>query len=157
MKALRKVVLGIGVAVLLVALHTGIARANLLINGGFETGDFTGWTLAGDQSWTSVSTAGNFAVAPQSGTYFAAFAGVSQAGGGNGDAILSQTLTTASGQSYNVHFWMASDGGTPNDFWVKWNGTTLLSLVNMNAQPWTSYNYTITGTGTDTLTFGIYK
>jgi hypothetical protein len=32
----------------------GAAQANIVTNPGFETGDFTGWTLSGDTSFTFV-------------------------------------------------------------------------------------------------------
>jgi hypothetical protein len=41
----------------------GLVRANLVVNGGFETGNFTGWTLTNGQ-YTYV-TSGN----PYDGTY----------------------------------------------------------------------------------------
>src|SRR5258707_4542450 len=37
---------------------------NLVVNCGFETGDFTGWTRSGDQGFTSIDT-----VSAHSGTY----------------------------------------------------------------------------------------
>jgi hypothetical protein len=46
------VVLGIAMA----GLVMGGAKANLLVNGSFETGDFTGWTEDGNFSFTSVTS-----------------------------------------------------------------------------------------------------
>ena len=42
-------------AVLLIAFACH-ASANLVTNGGFETGDFTGWTQSGNTGFTSVSS-----------------------------------------------------------------------------------------------------
>ena len=33
----------------------GAAQANIVTNPGFETGDFTGWTLSGDTTFTSLT------------------------------------------------------------------------------------------------------
>ena len=68
------------------------------------------------------------------------------------DATLSQAIQTTAGQHYTLTFWLANAGGGPNDFTVKWNGTTLLSLVNAPAQGYTQYTFDVVGTaGTSQL------
>ena len=42
------------VALVLATFFAGAAQANIVTNPGFETGDFTGWTLSGDTSFTFV-------------------------------------------------------------------------------------------------------
>ena len=44
---LRSFAYGILISASVVAASTGIANANLLVNGSFESGDFTGWTYTG--------------------------------------------------------------------------------------------------------------
>src|SRR5690349_9695104 len=44
---LRSFAYGIFLSASVVAASTGIASANLLVNGGFEDGNFNGWTYSG--------------------------------------------------------------------------------------------------------------
>ena len=107
-----------------------LAADNLIANPGFETGDFTGWTLAGPvEDNTFVSTAGWNEWLPHSGDYFAALGAVGS------DVFLSQDLATTAGQSYTIRFFLGSDGETPNDFTALWNGSTLLSLTDEPETP----------------------
>ena len=53
-------------ASVIVMLESGSAKADLVVNGGFETGDFTGWTLNGHNTLNFVSSEN-----PHSGTYSA--------------------------------------------------------------------------------------
>ena len=46
------------VAVLLVVLMTGVAHAAGFVNGGFENGTFTGWTLGGNAADSAIVTPG---------------------------------------------------------------------------------------------------
>jgi hypothetical protein len=115
------------------------AHANLLTNPGFETGDFTGWTLSGNTGFTGVSTG-----TAHSGT-FAAFLGAV----GSLD-FLSQTVPTTPGQSYAISFWLLSDGGTPNEFDVEFGGVTLFDQHNIPQQGYTLH--TVVGTATAATT-----
>jgi hypothetical protein len=109
----------------------------LVTNGGFETGNFSGWTLAGNTSGTAVST--NPAQA-QSGSDAALL------GPFGSDGTLSQTLSTVAGAQYTFSWWLASDPGTPNDFSVSWDGHQLVSETNIPAQPYVQSSYTVTAT-----------
>ena len=51
-----------------------VRAANIVANGDFETGDFTGWTLTGPQTFTAVDT-----LAPHTGTFGAYFGEASSA------------------------------------------------------------------------------
>ena len=68
------------------------ACANLVQNPGFETGDFTGWTVSGDIS--------AFAGGAHSDTYSASFDGAISAGS------LDQTIATTPGDVYDISFWL---------------------------------------------------
>jgi hypothetical protein len=139
------------------SLALGLATAALLasaplragvINGGFETGDFTGWTQFGDTSFTGVD-----GFAPHSGN-FAAFFGPIDTGG------ISQTLTTVAGTAYNIQFWMQNEGdvngdNSPNSFAVNWDGGAAeITLINAGAFGYTLYAFNAIATSATTdLTF----
>ena len=74
------------------------ANADLVVNGGFETGDFTGWTTSIDPTFDGVDTA-----APHDGNFAAFFGNVS------GISTISQTLATAAGTLYHIEFWLQSE------------------------------------------------
>ena len=71
---------------------------SMVQNGGFETGDFTGWTLT-DDIYSFVDNGSVSGITPYSGSYFAAL-GQSGALG-----YLSQTLSTVSNQVYLISLW----------------------------------------------------
>jgi hypothetical protein len=118
-------------------------QTNLVVNGGFETGDFTGWTIGSYQpDQTNITTNA------EAGQYAAAL------GPAGGDGSLSQNIPTTAGQQYTLTFWLANMSTATDEFSAKWNGTTIFSLVNAPAQPYTEYTFTVTGTaGSSTLEF----
>jgi hypothetical protein len=121
---------------------------SLVLNGGFETGDFTGWTLAGDGAPYNFADNGTY-VTPHSGNYAAAL-------GENGStATLSQSLSTVAGQKYLLSFWLdnAVAGSSQNreQFSASWNGTTLYSRNNPPVFGWTDVQFVVTATGASTI------
>jgi hypothetical protein len=125
-----------------------LAGGNLVANPGFETGDFTGWTLTGvneDATHnTVVEPAGFNSWLPHSGSFFAAL------GASGSDSMLSQTIATTVGQTYTFSWFLGSDGSTPSDFSAFWNGSTILSLVDAPATPGYSH-------GTSTASYAFYS
>jgi hypothetical protein len=132
-------------ALLLVA--TGPARAQeLVVNGGFETGDFTGWTQSGNTGATGVDDSN-----PHSGRYAAYLGPVGSEG------FLSQNLTTVAGGTYTLSYWLANDGGTPSSFRAIINGADLAGsgLTDPSGFAYTQYAFDFVATGTATsLSFG---
>ena len=136
-----------------VQVVTGSVRVgqSLVQNGGFEAGNFTGWTQSGNTAFTSV-TSGNSSFV-HSGTYGAELGPSSSLG------YLSQTLTTSPGQAYLLSFWLSNPQAGSSQhyeqFQASWNGTTVTNLVNPGVLGWTAFNYIVTATGTSTvLQFG---
>ena len=123
---------------------------NLVQNGGFETGDFTDWSLSGNLGYTNV---GNNPNAAHTGSYAA------QLGAVGSDDFMSQTLSTTAGTNYTLSFWhiYSSGAGPTGDFAVQWNGSDVFGPVASTNPPsplvWTEYSVSLTGTGSDTLTF----
>ena len=116
----------------------------LVQNGGFETGDFTSWTLTGTGNPDNfVDNGTSWSIAPHLGTYFALL------GQPGGLAYLSQTLPTSTGQTYLLSCSLNSpDGQVPNEFNVTWNGATYFDQVSLPASTgWTNLLFLVTATG----------
>jgi ribosomal protein L6P/L9E len=109
---------------------------NLVVNGGFETGDFTGWTIGSYEPDQTIITTNS-----EAGTYAAAL------GPAGADGSLSQIIPTTAGQQYTLTFWLANMSSGPDDFTAKWNGNAVLALVSAPAQGYTEYTFTVTATG----------
>jgi hypothetical protein len=125
----------------------------LVQNGGFETGDWTGWTLSSD-GYSLVDSSSISRISPHSGTYLAAL------GAEGSPGMLSQTLQTVASRSYLLSLWLNSPtvrgGNTPNEFSVSWNGNTLFDQVNIPPiSGWTNLQFIVTAAGSSTvLQFG---
>jgi len=123
------------------------ARANLILNSGFESGDFTSWTTTSSPSGSFFFVAGH----AHSGSSAAWFGGL-----GRTDDRVSETFDTVAGQEYVLDFWLGHGlTDRQNDFNVSWGTTTLLHLVNAPKFGYRHYSFTETAVGSSTtLTFG---
>lgn len=139
-------------AVALLSFGTAVfASTAQVTNGGFETGDFTGWTQFGDTTFNGVCNASNCPLGetPFAGTYSAFFGPVGDTGG------ISQSISTVVGDQYTVEFWLALPAsGTPNSFSATF-GTGGFSFTNFPGSfQWSLFEFTGTATSTSTtLTF----
>lgn len=149
------------IALLLGVTHIG-AQGNILVNGDFETGNFSGWNELGSVGGAQVLVNGNDV---ESGSYAAdillpaaqtnpLLASQFQFGG-------SQLPTTA-GQTYLLTFWYAVSLGTvpANNvlFDARWNLDSLFSTTTQSSwgqvgTSYTEFSTLVTGGGSDNLIF----
>lgn len=136
-------------ALLLCLFFQGVHAANLVTNGDFETGDFSGWTTfqSGQSSYFGVDSAG-----PIDGAYSAFFAGV----GPDSDAI-SQTFVTSIGQSYAIRFVLDSIASTGDAaFIASFDGATLFVASGTYALEPLAFTVTASSTSS-TLKFSSFN
>jgi hypothetical protein len=118
-------------SVCLVALASS-AHADLVANGGFETGTFSGWTTFGAAGNVSSS-----APIPHAGAYGAFFSSASTAG-------IRQTLAADVDDIIRLTFWLANrSGGSPTFFDAKLGGQTLITLSNAPSTGYTQYTFDV--------------
>jgi hypothetical protein len=127
---------------------------NLIVNCGFESGGLVGWTQSGNTGFSFAAgpgSLGGLLDSPNSGRGFAALGPLGS------DGFLSQTFSDTVGQQLRIEFFMANDGGTPNDFHAAFNDNMLLSLTNDGAHGFTDNVFIVMATGLDTLTIGGFR
>ena len=116
------------------------SAAELVINGGFETGSFSGWTQIGDTTFNGVaSEIGNAS------TFGAFFGPVGTTGG------ITQNLSTLAGQMYTLSFAYLADGGTPSSISATFGGSNVFALTNPPANT-TYQTFSTNVTATSALT-----
>ena len=120
----------------------------LVLNGGFETGDFTGWETNANFSDSIITSGAAYAHSGMYGGQLGPFGAL---------GYLSQALATTAGTQYILSFWLDSpDGLGPNEFSAAWNGTVLFDETNIAAIGWTNIQFQVTATAASTiLQFGV--
>jgi Ca2+-binding RTX toxin-like protein len=120
-----------------VALNNEPSINALVGDGGFETTLHGPWTLVTNDSGDDQIVTGH----AHSGTHSMEFGQVS------GSATLTQSVSTTSGASYQLSFWVEdSDGNGSETFSASWNGVTLQSLTHATGPAsYTQYTFNVTG------------
>ena len=144
------------IMMLFIGIQAERASAELITNGGFTTGDFTGWTISGNTdmqngtAWYLVNSDGLSLTPAAPSAYYAQF------GSTGSPTFISQNIATAAGTAYAVSFYLANDMPGTNEFKALWNGALQTPhLVNADAFDWTQYQFTATATGSSTpISFG---
>jgi hypothetical protein len=139
-------------ALTLVCASTAPAQ-NLITNGGFETGDFTGWTQFGETSFTGVCAAGDPTTScsgytPYDGAWMASVGAIHAQGG------ITQTIATTPGASYLISFYLSNGQSPPNSFSISFDGVTLVSGTDVGYMHWQVYQFTqVASSNTAALSF----
>lgn len=129
---------------LLIIASTAAQAQNLVANPGFETGDFTGWTVTGENASveSDVGRGGGFA---------ASFGGLAP------DVnVLTQTLLTQVGQQYTLTFFAQTPEfnippGSPNSLTVSFSGAIVDGPLTVPDNPtYQQFRYTVTADSTST-------
>lgn len=117
MKTVIRIILAVALSSIF-AVRTASALGNLLVNPGFETGDFTGWTVGGNSIQTGVATYGT--LIPNSDPPFTPCYQNVHSGNFAGNALvkdyldpaesilLTQTVAVAVNQNVDVGFWVGN-------------------------------------------------
>ena len=125
------------------------AKANLITNGGFETGDFSGWTVSATDN--DMVVVGSVPLIPPHSGNFQALAGV-------GINSITQNVATTPGSFYVIRFWLAAkifDPQVDGVFSFSWGGLTFTSGTTPGGiHPYTEFTFTLpTLTSTTALQF----
>ena len=114
---------------------------NLVTNGGFESADFSGWTVGNrNDIRLFVDDGSNTDISPRGGVFEAAFASSGRVN------TLTQNVATTPGQAYTLEFYFAADGGLPSNFFASFNGVDLFQVQDPEAQDFTRYTYQVAAT-----------
>lgn len=147
-----------------VQVFTGVVAVGIVQNGGFETGDFTSWTLAGNTYVNGTlynGVVGVNSLTDGSGPNFIHSGNYGAFLGDTNLATLTQTIQTVPGQNYRLSLWLVNPvAGSGQQFLVNWNTNTtgnnqIYLLNNPPVLPWTNLVFFVAATATNTtLQFG---
>jgi hypothetical protein len=140
----------------------GSAAGQLVANCGFETGDFTSWTLSGNNvpgqegNLYGVEGTDPDGTPPNSGSNQAYFGTLFA-----NPTTLQQTIATTAGGVYSVSWYLAQDtdatAQNPNEFSASFGGVSLVNAIDVPVQGYTEYSFLVDATSSSSaldLTFG---
>jgi len=139
----------------------GTTPGNVVLNCSFGTGDFTDWTVTGNDTPSEYDNLYGVELGQDP------FDGIFPAGGsayqawfGDLDAnatTISQTFNTTIGATYDISWFLAQDtkpdkttdgGAYSNEFKASFGSAVLVNLTGMPVQGYTEYSYVVTATAT---------
>ncbi|NVD72413.1 PEPxxWA-CTERM sorting domain-containing protein [Duganella sp. BJB1802] len=132
-------------AILAASTLSAQAATELVVNGNFETGNFTGWTKSGNPSLSDVI----------SNTVTSNHTFVWRSGATGSPAYISQSLATSAGWTYSLSFDVYNTATSNTTFEADFNGVSVYAFKN-EARNWTHVTLdglTATGAATE-LKFG---
>jgi hypothetical protein len=144
-------VVGIVLAGLTAFVAPARATSELVTNGGFETGDFTGWTGTGDTTFNGVQCSGP-GPSVYGGNCSAFFGSPTSASG------IEQVINVGSaGVPWELSFAFQADGGDPSSLTVVFGGQTLLSLSEPATGGFELYHFSgLSTAANETLAFNFF-
>lgn len=138
-----------GAAALSLSLAAGpaLAAGNLVVNGSFETDDFTGWTQFGNTgatSFTGVATVFADGTVPVHGDHQAFFGPLGSNGG------IRQDINTTAGLAYHISFFLRQQAGNGIANFAADFGGQLITLGGAGPhanKPYGLHEFSVLGTG----------
>jgi hypothetical protein len=130
---IRTLQTGLAAMPLLFAASTAVA-GELVFNGGFETGNFAGWSVP-----PNIPNQSHFRVAPFGGAHGGQFwAGLAS----SNLQFISQVLPTQAGENYELSFWLRWTSLSPvEQLTVRWEGQPVLFVpASFEPMPWSRFS-----------------
>ena len=146
---------------LIACLFAGSANALPIINGSFETGDFTGWSVANTSGGSSSVVTSSAGFTATDGTYFADL---------TANSLLLQDMSWEAGEiiTFDWNF-NANDYLPYNDYSIfkvsdsvdgliaNFTLASVSSVGNFNATGWSTFSYEFAAAGSGSFGFGVYN
>ena len=141
----------------------GAVTGNLVANCGFESGDFTSWTISGitdDPVSFGIPTYYGVDTGDANSGNYGAYMSQDYNDDGPGTVNLSQTLATSVGSTYDITYYLENDAPGPTNGYTEtfssiFGGTTVQTLAPTLATPgpvgaFTEYSFAETATSAST-------